>query len=67
MSDTTDFRHLTNLSGQNSLKVGLEVGPVEELRWTIVQADEEVEVRPGHPASSCGSASRVPGSLKQND
>ena len=34
VSDTTDFCHLTNLSGQNLLKADLEVGPVEELRWT---------------------------------
>ena len=40
MSDTTDFRHLTNLSGQISLKVGLEVGPVEELRWTYESPEE---------------------------
>ena len=36
VSDTTDFRLLTNPSGQNSLKVDLEVGSVEELRWTNV-------------------------------
>ena len=42
-SDTTDFRHLTKLSGQKSLKVDLEVGPVEELRWTIVSEKKRKE------------------------